>query len=308
MDSQAPQAGASGAVAAGDEDGTIFEVRPVRRHRVTRFTIWRRPLNLLALVLVVTVVAVALIGEAIAPYSPVKPDYGSILIAPSLDHLFGTDEVGRDVFSRVLSGARLSLEVGVIVVGIGAFVGTALGLIAGYAGGWVDEGVMRMTDVFLAFPVLVLAMAIAATLGPSVDHTILALTALWWPWYVRLIRGQVLSLREREYIEAARAVGVSPVRIMRRHLVPNILAPLLVQVSLDLGYAILAASSLSFIGLGVQPPAPDWGLMISDAQAYLRTGWWVATFPGLALVLTVIGFNLMGDIVYDLLDPRYRSR
>ncbi|MFI5268277.1 MAG: ABC transporter permease [Chloroflexota bacterium] len=246
----------------------------------------------------------ALFGPALAPYSPIKPDYSAFLNAPSWRHLFGTDEVGRDMFSRVLGGARLALEVAVVVVGLGSAAGTALGLFAGYMGGWIDELIMRVTDVFLALPPLILAIAIAATFGPSLDHTILALTVLWWPWYARLIRGQVLALREREYIEAARVVGVSPARIMWRHLLPNTMAPLLVQISLDLGYAILAASSLSFIGLGVQQPDPDWGLMVADAQATIQSAWWVGVFPGLAIVAAVLGFNLLGDVVTDMLDYR----
>jgi peptide/nickel transport system permease protein len=266
--------------------------------------LWASPVNLLATVLVAGVVVTALIGRAVAPYSPIAPAYGAGFLPPSPQHLFGTDELGRDVFSRVLGGAQVSLLIAVVVVGSGAAVGTTVGLAAGYLGGWIDELLMRLTDVFLALPVLVLAMAIAATLGPGIAHTILALAVLWWPWYARLIRGQVLALRERDYIEAARAVGVPPLRVMRRHLLPNTLGPLLVQVSLDLGYAILAAASLSFIGLGVQQPEPDWGLMTADAQPYMHSAWWAGTFPGLAIVLAVLGFNLFGDVLNDMQDPR----
>ncbi len=264
---------------------------------------WSTPLNALGTLLVLAVVVDALAGRTFAPYSPTAPDYGATFSPPSLQHFFGTDEVGRDIFSRILSGASLALQVAVIVVGIGAAVGTTLGLISGYIGGWVDELLMRLTDVFLALPPLVLAISIAAMLGPSLGHMILALTVLWWPWYARLIRGQVLALREREYIEAARAVGVPPLRVMFRHLLPNALATLLVQISLDFGFAILAASSLSFIGLGVQQPEPDWGLMIADAQANIKTVWWAGVFPGLAIVLAVLGFNLFGDVLNDMLDP-----
>jgi len=263
---------------------------------------WSSPVNALGTLLVVVVLIDALFGQVIAPYSPTVPNYNAIFSAPSLQHLFGTDEVGRDIFSRILCGARIALEVAVVVVGIGAGVGTVIGLIAGYFGGWVDEFLMRMTDVFLALPPLVLAIAIAAMLQPSLSHTMLALTVLWWPWYVRLIRGQVLSLREREYIEAARAVGVSPLGVMSRHLLPNTLAPLLVQISLDFGFAILAASSLSFIGLGVQQPSPDWGLMIADAQANIKSVWWAGAFPGFAIIFAVLGFNLFGDVLNDMLD------
>lgn len=267
--------------------------------------IWSSPINMIGALLVLLVVALALFGRLIAPYPPTINDYAATFQPPSAQHLFGTDNVGRDIFSRVLSGASSAVEVIVVVVGIGATFGTLLGLVSGYAGGWVDEILMRITDVFLAFPVLVLAIAIAAILGPSLEHTMLALTVLWWPWYARLIRGQVLALREREYIEAARAMGVPALRVLWRHLLPNTLAPLLVQVSLDFGYALLAASSLSFIGLGVQEPEPDWGLMVNDAQPYIRADWWTAAFPGLAIVLAVLGFNLLGDALGEIQEVRH---
>ncbi len=287
----------------GDDTFAVTTPSRARRFGAVRL-LWRRPVNALAAILVLCVVAAAFVGPIVAPYSPLAPQYGSAFAPPSPQHLFGTDNIGRDIFSRVLSGAQVALLVAVVVVGTAAVVGTTVGLVAGYMGGWIDELLMRLTDVFLALPVLVLAVAIAATLGASIGHTILALTVLWWPWYARLIRGQVLALREREYVEAARAVGVSPLRVMRRHLLPNTMAPLLVQVSLDLGYAILAASSLSFIGLGVQEPAPDWGLMTAEAQPYIHSNWWVGVFPGLAIVLAVVGFNLLGDLVTDIQDPR----
>ncbi len=286
-------------------DGTDAEeaLGPRRRFAALR-VVWARPINLVGTILVLVVLIAAIFGRLIAPYPSTIPNYGAAFAAPSAQHLFGTDEVGRDVFSRVLSGAQVALFIAVVVVGIGSVVGAAVGLLSGYIGGWVDELLMRLTDVFLALPVLVLAVAIAAILGPSLEHTVLALTVLWWPWYARLIRGQVLAIREREYIESARAMGIPPVRVMWRHVLPNTMGPFMVQVSLDLGYAILAASSLSFIGLGVQQPEPDWGLMVSDAQANFQSAWWAGTFPGLAIVLAVIGFNLCGDMVSDAQDPR----
>jgi peptide/nickel transport system permease protein len=283
----------------GDDD-----IPPHSRRLRTIQSLWANPINILGTLLVLSVLIEALLGRAVAPYSPTLPNYGASFSAPSFQHLFGTDEVGRDVFSRVLAGSGTALEVILVVVGIGATVGTLIGLISGYAGGWIDELLMRVTDIFLAFPVLVLAIAIAAMLGPSLSHTMLALTVLWWPWYARLIRGQVLALREREYIEAAKATGVPPFRILWRHLLPNTTGPLLVQISLDLGYALLAASSLSFIGLGVQQPEPDWGLMINDAQPYLRSDWWLGAFPGLAIVLAVLGFNLLGDALGEMQEIR----
>jgi len=290
--------------ADADADGDALVRARSRRFRMLEH-LWSSPINILGSLLVLSVLVEAVIGRAVAPYSPTLPQYGASFSAPSWQHLFGPDEVGRDVFSRVLAGAGSAMEVVVVVVGIGATFGTLLGLIAGYAGGWIDELLMRLTDIFLAFPVLVLAIAIAAILGPSLSHTMLALTVLWWPWYARLIRGQVLALREREYIEAARAAGVPPFRILWRHLLPNTMGPLVVQLSLDLGYALLAASSLSFIGLGVQPPEPDWGLMVNDAQPYLRSDWWVGAFPGLAIVVAVLGFNLLGDALGEMQETRY---
>jgi peptide/nickel transport system permease protein len=267
--------------------------------------LWSNPINILGSLLVIIVLVEALIGRWAAPYPPTLPNYGASFGTPSVQHFFGTDEVGRDVFSRVLAGSSTAVEVILVVVSIGAACGTLLGLLSGYIGGWVDELLMRVTDIFLAFPVLVLAIAIAAILGPSLSHTMLALTVLWWPWYARLIRGQVLALREREYIDAARAAGVPTFRILWRHLLPNTMGPLLVKISLDCGYALLAASSLSFIGLGVQQPDPDWGLMVNDAQPYLRSDWWVGAFPGLAIVLAVLGFNLLGDALSEMQQARH---
>jgi len=287
----------------GDQAEVLLRARRFASLRL----LWCRPINMLGTLLVLTVLVVALLGHLVAPYDPIHNDYGSSFLAPSPQHLFGTDQVGRDIFSRVLGGASTAMEVVLVVVGFGAAFGTILGLIAGYVGGWTDELLMRLTDIFLALPVLVLAIAIATVLGPSLGHTMLALAVLWWPWYTRLIRGQVLALREREYIEAAKSVGVPAIRIMWRHLLPNAFGPLLVQISLDCGYALLAASSLSFIGLGVQQPDPDWGLMISDAQPYIHSDWWVGTFPGLAILLAVIGFNLLGDVFGEMQEAR-RSR
>jgi peptide/nickel transport system permease protein len=266
------------------------------------------PLNIVGAVLVVLVVATAILGDTVAPYPPLVPSYSSLLEAPNLAHPLGTDQIGRDVLSRMLSGARISMEVAAVVLLIGVSIGTLLGLVAGYVGGVVDELIMRLTDVFLALPALVLAVTISATLGPSLPNTMIALGAVWWPWYCRLVRGQVLSVREMAFVEAARAVGVPFSRMLLRHILPEVLAPIIVQMSLDVGYAILAISSLSFIGLGAQPPTPEWGAMIADAQVYVREGWWAAAFPGLAIALTAMGFNLVGDGLRDFLDPRTVER
>jgi peptide/nickel transport system permease protein len=257
--------------------------------------------------LVSLVVLLALLGPTIAPRNPSKLDLLSILQGPSAAHPFGTDNLGRDLFSRVIVGARISIEVAVIILSLSVVFGTLLGIVSGLAGGLVDEIVMRFTDLFLAFPAFVLAAAIAATLGPSLHNTVLALAVVFWPWYTRLARGQVLSLREREFVLAARVAGAGTFSIAVRHLVRNVLPVIVVQVSLDVGYAILATSSLSFLGLGAQPPAPEWGALITDGRSFIQTAWWWATFPGIALALTVLGFNLLGDGLRDWIDPRLRA-
>ena len=211
------------------------------------------------------------------------------------------------MLSRLLFGARISLTVGVVVVSTAGTFGTLVGLIAGYTRGLADEALMRVTDVFLAFPALILAMAIAGALGPSLNNAMIAIAVVTWPVYARLVRGQVLSLREREFVEAARGLGASTPRILWRHILPNTLAPILVQASFDMGGAILSAAGLSFIGFGAQPPAPEWGVMISDGRKFINTQSWLSLFPGLAILLTVAAFNLIGDGLRDALDPRLRG-
>jgi peptide/nickel transport system permease protein len=216
------------------------------------------------------------------------------------------DQLGRDVFSRMLFGAQISLTIGIVVVLSAGLFGTIVGLIAGYASGIVDEVMMRFTDIFFAFPPLILAMAIAGALGPSLNNAMVAIAVVTWPVYARLVRGQVLSLREREFIEAARGIGSTTPRILFRHLLPNTLAPILVQASFDMGGAILAAAGLSFIGFGARPPTPEWGVMISEGSKFFSTQPWLSFFPGLAILLTVAAFNLIGDGLRDALDPRLR--
>jgi peptide/nickel transport system permease protein len=264
-------------------------------------------LNVLGVALVALVIFVAVFGRVIAPYDPNKLDLLAALHAPSAAHWFGTDNLGRDIFSRVLAGARISLVVAVIILGLSVTFGTLLGIVSGLVGGWVDELIMRTTDLFLAFPAFILAAAIAATLGPSLYHTVLALAVVFWPWYTRLTRGQVLSLREREFVLAARVAGAGTAWIVWRHLLRNVLPIVIVQVSLDVGYAMLATSALSFLGLGAQPPTPEWGAIITEGRSYMQSAWWWPTFPGLALMLTVLGFNLLGDGLRDWIDPRLRG-
>jgi peptide/nickel transport system permease protein len=207
----------------------------------------------------------------------------------------------------MIYGARISLVIGIVVVGLAAGLGTFVGLVAGYTGGWLDEALMRLTDVFFAFPALILAMAISGALGPSLTNAMIAIAVVSWPVYARLVRAQVLSLREREYVEAARGLGASAERIVWQHILPNTLAPLLVQASFDMGGAILSAAGLSFIGFGAQPPTAEWGVMISDGRNYIVTQPWLSLFPGLAILLTVAAFNLIGDGLRDALDPRLRG-
>lgn len=219
----------------------------------------------------------------------------------------GTDKLGRDIFSRILYGARISVVVALAVVIMAGGVGTLLGLLAGYIGGLVDEIMMRVTDIFFAFPSLILAMAIAGALGASLANAVIAVAAVSWPVYARLVRGQVLGLREQEFVQAARALGVPTWQILLRHILPNTLAPLLVQVTFDMGAAILSVAGLSFIGFGAQPPTPEWGVMISEGRNFITSHWWVADMPALAILLLVLAFNLVGDGLRDLLDPRLRS-
>ncbi len=298
------------ALAAGLDEPRAGRPQP-RWRRIIR-TSWRfsraSPLNLVASALVLLVVVAAVLGPLLSPHPPDAMTLTERLRAPSAAHPFGTDDFGRDLLSRVLTGARISVEVALVVLSLSVATGTILGAVAGLAGGIVDEVIMRITDLFLAFPVLILAAAIAATLGGNLTTTMIALAAVYWPWYARLVRGQVLSLREREYVLAARTFGAEPAWLIRVHLLPNVLPLIIVQVSLDVGYVILATSSLSFLGLGAQPPTPEWGAMLTDARAYVRDSWWFATFPGLALAITVFAFNLLGDGLRDWLDPRLRGR
>jgi peptide/nickel transport system permease protein len=255
----------------------------------------------------VLVIVVAVLAPLLAPF---PGDAGTathpfaVLRPPSAQHWFGTDQVGRDVLSRVIYGARISPLIAIFVLLIACVIGIPLGVMAGYFGGWLDDVIMRVTDIFLAFPALLLALAFAAVLPSSLTSVTIAIAATWWPWYTRLIRGQAASVAGRPYVEGARALGISRRRIILRHVLPNSITPLIVQISLDVGGVILTASALSFLGLGAQDPTPDWGLMVSAGQAYFGTDWWLVTFPGLAILVTAFGFNLLGDGLRDLLDPR----
>ncbi len=290
----------------GSRFSVLIDLRPPLRS-LRRF-LKESWLNSIGLVLVVLLIGLAIGGEALAPYSPTKTSLGERFHLPSTQHLMGTDNFGRDIFSRVLSGARISLQVALIVLSISVVIGFVVGAVAGLAGGIVDEALMRVTDLFLAFPALIFAAAIAATLGRSLENTMVALATVYWPWYARLVRSQVLVIAQQDYITATQAIGVPGWRVIWRHLLPNVLPLILVQLSLDAGYAILSTSSLSFLGLGAQPPSPEWGAMLTAAREFVREAWWYMAFPGLALTLTVLGFNMLGDGLRDFLDPRLRGR
>jgi len=273
---------------------------------------WRQALRVLlarptavfgGLVLLV-VITVALLAPWIAPYDPLATSWSLVRKAPSATHWFGTDEVGRDLLSRVIWGGRASLAAGLTAVAIAVGAGVPIGMIAGYLGGWVDAVISRLTDAMLAVPFLILAIALAAFLGPSLGNAMIAIGVTATPIFVRLARGQVLAARAEDYVEAARAVGNPPVRILLRHILPNILPPVMVQATLAIAAAIIAEASLSFLGLGQQPPAPSWGSMLNTAQRFLTQAPWMAIFPGLAIFLTVLAFNLFGDGLRDALDPK----
>ncbi|MCX7211544.1 MAG: ABC transporter permease [Burkholderiales bacterium] len=263
-----------------------------------------RPTAVFGGVVLIGVIGLALFAPWIAPYDPLATSWSLVRKAPSAAHWFGTDEVGRDLLSRIIWGARASLSAGVIAVAIAVGVGVPTGMVAGYVGGWTDALISRLTDAMLAIPFLILAIALAAFLGPSLGNAMIAIGVTATPIFVRLARGQVLAARAEDYVEAARAVGNPPIRILMRHILPNILPPVMVQATLAVAAAIIAEASLSFLGLGQQPPAPSWGSMLNTAQRFLTQAPWMAIFPGLAIFLTVLAFNLFGDGLRDAMDPR----
>jgi peptide/nickel transport system permease protein len=252
-------------------------------------------------------VLVALFAPLLLPYGVNEQDLTRRLQAPSAQHWFGTDDLGRDVFSRVLAGTRVSLQVGAVSVGLSLVAGTLIGLLAGYRGGWLDTVLMRTMDVLFAFPVVLLAIAIVAVLEPSLTNTMIAIAVVFTPIFARVVRGSVLAVREEVHVRAVRSLGASDWRILTRHVLPNVAAPVIVQTSLSLAFAILTEAALSFLGLGVQPPRPAWGRLLLEAQGFIQLAWWMSVFPGLAIFVTVMAFNLVGDGLRDALDPRQRS-
>ena len=278
-----------------------------RRFRYTVRVILRDPLAFFSVLVIIVLIVLALFGPWIAPYPEQGKGRTNVperFDPPSAKYWLGADQLGRDVLSRIIIGSSIALQVPMIVVILAVAVGAPLGALAGYAGGWLDNLIMRLTDLFLAFPSLLLAVAIVAALGPGLTNAMLAIAISWWPWYTRLVRGVTLSLRERYFVEAARSIGVPDRTIILRHILPNCVTPILVQATVDFGTVILAEGSLAFIGLGTQPPAPDWGLMVSQGRSYILDQWWISTFPGLAIFISVLAFNLLGDTLRDILDPR----
>ena len=287
---------------------TTIELRPSRPTRLTQA--WRflraNPVALVGLALVIAWVLISLLAPLIAPYGPLEQKIVQRLKPSSAAHWFGTDQLGRDVLTRVLYGGRLSLPAGLSVVLIAGIIGTAIGAISGFAGGWLDELMMRITEVFMAFPTIILAMAIASALGPSLINAILAMVVVWWPSYARVVRGLVLSVKANDYVQAARALGVPEGRILWRTVLPNCLAPAVVVATIDLGNAVLVFAGLSFLGLGPDPATPEWGRMIADGIEFFDQ-WWMSAFPGLAIFLVVMAFNFVGDSIRDALDPQLRN-
>ncbi|MGH2562746.1 MAG: ABC transporter permease [Thermomicrobiales bacterium] len=286
--------------------GRVARPRSLLRDALRR--LGRNPGAVAGAVVLAVIMFLAVFAPIVAPFDPIEQDSQAIRARPSREHLFGADTFGRDIFSRVLYGGRMSLPVGLVAVGIAAVVGVAFGLIAGYRGGWIESVIMRAVDMMLAFPGILLAMSLVAILGTSLFNLMLAVGIASIPEYTRVVRGTVLSTREMEYVTAARVSGAQDRAIMLRHILPNVLPPIIVLATLGIAGAIILGSTLSFLGLGIQPPTAEWGNMLSDGRSMMRHFWWVSFFPGLAIMLTVLSINLLGDGLRDALDPRLRNR
>jgi len=281
---------------AGESDSREMVRKSIRR-------LLRDPLSVFGMAILVVVVLTAIFGPSLARHEPVGMFASERFLAPGSEYWMGTDHLGRDVFTRVVYGTRISLLVAMGVSSLSAIIGLILGGVAGFIGGWVDEVLMRITDIFQSFPWLIFAMAIALVIGANLVNTMLSLAFIWWPGYARLVRGQILVTKSKEFVLASHALGASNLRIFLRHLLPNSMGPLIVLLTIGAGRVILATSTLSFIGLGAQRPTPEWGVMVADGRTLLFDAWWICTFPGVAILLTAVGFNLLGDGLRDLLDP-----
>jgi peptide/nickel transport system permease protein len=282
----------------------------VRELKVTLRIIKQNPISLAGFLIVVAFIVLSILAPWITP----RPEeaWGTVyyierrLQPPSLNYIFGTDEMGRDMFSRIILGARFSLIIAVSVIALALLIGVPIGIISGYSSSFISSAIMRITDMFLAFPPLLLAIALASILGRGLENAIVSLAISWWPWYARLAYLQTNHVKNYPFIDAAKVIGVSKLSIMFKHIMPNILSPIMVQSALDLGSAILEASALSFLGLGVQPPTPEWGLLVSEGWVYITKAWWISIFPGIAIFVVVLGFNLLSDALRESLDPRLR--
>lgn len=268
----------------------------------------RNKLALIGLIIIILLVLSAIFAPLLAPHSPSEQRLEQALLLPSMEFPFGTDDLGRCIFSRVIFGARLSLLIGITVTAICAVTGVFIGMLAGFYGGIVDEVIMRLVDIFLAFPGLILALIIAGLMGPGMFNVMFALALVGWMGYARVVRGTVLAEKQKEFVETARALGATDLYLMYRHLLPNVMAPIIVMASVGIGHTILAAAGLSFLGVGVQPPTPVWGLMLKDGKGFLQTAPHLTIFPGLAIMVTVLAFNFLGDGLRDLLDPRLKEK
>ena len=290
----------------------IESLKPkIYKIRTDIYLLSRNKLTFVSLVFIVLLVALAILAPYIVPYPKHISDAANVafkLTAPCQEYLFGTDELGRDIFSRIIYGTRISLLASVFAVALAMLIGITLGAIAGALGGIVDDIIMRICDIFLSFPSLLLAIVIAAFAGPSLRNALIAIAISWWPWYARIVRGQAISLKERQFVKAARALGNVQSKIIFQHIVPNCMGPVIIQATMDLGGIILTLASLSFLGLGAQAPTPEWGLMINTSKTYFMNAWWYSVFPGLAIFVTVLAFNLIGDGLREIMDPRTRNK
>ncbi|SES95980.1 peptide/nickel transport system permease protein [Natronincola peptidivorans] len=294
-------------------DGKIpqADVKIAKKKRSQWFEVWLRlkksKAAMVGLAIIVILIFSAIFADFIAPEGIDDQDLDRRFVSPSAEHFMGTDHLGRDIFSRIVYGSRISLQVGFIAVGIAALAGGSLGAIAGYYGGKLDNGIMRAMDILLAIPSILLAISIVAALGPSLANVMIAVGISSMPSYARIVRASVLTIKDQEFVEAAKAIGANDLRIIIKHILPNAMAPIIVQATLGVAGAILSAAGLSFIGLGIQPPNPEWGSMLASGRHYIRDYWHIATFPGLTIMITIFGLNLLGDGLRDALDPRLKN-
>ena len=291
------------------EGVNAMERKRFREIRIILHVLRENRLTMISLIILISIILMGVFAPLIAPYPDAYkgiPNVEEKYKPPSFKHLFGTDYLGRDILSRIMYGARYSLLAAIVIVALSVAIGWPLGVIAGYRGGLIDDIIMRITDLFLVFPALVLALIIAFILGPNLVNSMIAISVTWWPWYTRLARAEATSLREREFVEAAKAAGLSDAQIVFRHVFPNTMVPIIIQATMDLGTAILVAAGLSFLGLGAQPPTPEWGLMINEGRSVIFSAWWCALFPGIFIFITAMAFNLLGDGLREALDPKLR--